>query len=104
LRAVVRMTCACAAPALDAARRRRLQHSTDVLDHRELFARWLRTLHAFVGKKPLHERDQFLPIRPIRKELRQRCERPLRLIANDDLLLAAYAAPLVRGIAGSRSP
>ena len=32
------------------------QHAADVLDHRDLFARWLRTLHSFVGKKPLHER------------------------------------------------
>ena len=68
----------------------------DLIDHRELLGRRLRALHALVGQQSLHERDQPLAIGRVRQQFRQRRERRAGLIANDDVLLAPDAPPMIR--------
>ena len=55
----------------------------------------LRALHALVGQQALESVSSRSRSPRSREQLRQRRERLLRLVARDDLLLAADAAPLV---------
>src|SRR5512135_464840 len=61
----------------------------DVLDHRELLGRGLGALHPLIGQQAPHQRHQLLAVLAPRQQLRQRRERLLGLVADDDLLLAA---------------
>src|SRR5262249_1185318 len=72
----------------------------NVLDHRELLARRLRSLHALVSEKAPHERIELLAVALVREKLGQRLQSELGLVADDDLLLAADSPPLVVGHRG----
>src|SRR5512134_820902 len=72
-----------------------VERLADVLDHRELLRRRFEVPHALVAEQHANHCHQPLAIAVPGEQLGQRCDRFLGLIADDDVLLAPDAPPLV---------